>query len=48
MQPVVLSPEDQKTFEKEALRVREKLAGRDYPRDLLDDVQTALEEYRKK
>jgi TRAP-type C4-dicarboxylate transport system substrate-binding protein len=45
--PVALSPQDQKTFEQASRNVRDKLAGKDYPRALLDDVLAALEEYRK-
>jgi len=48
IKPVTLSPEDQKAFEAAAAKVREKLAGKDYPRDFLDDVLSALEEYRTK
>jgi TRAP-type C4-dicarboxylate transport system substrate-binding protein len=46
IKPVTLSPADQKAFEAAARNVREKLAGKDYPRDLLDDVSGALQEYR--
>ncbi|MEW6078878.1 MAG: TRAP transporter substrate-binding protein DctP [Thermodesulfobacteriota bacterium] len=46
--PVTLSPRDQETFEQAARKVRENLAGKDYPRDLLDDVLASLEAYRKK
>jgi TRAP-type C4-dicarboxylate transport system substrate-binding protein len=47
IKPITLSPKDQKAFEEAALRVQEKLAGKDYPRDLLNEVLKALEEYRK-
>jgi TRAP-type C4-dicarboxylate transport system substrate-binding protein len=47
IQPVILSPQDQKTFAEAARSVRDKLAGKAYPRDLLDDVSKTLEQYRK-
>jgi len=46
IKPISLSPKDLKTFEAAALRVREKLADKDYPREMLNDVLNALEEYR--
>jgi len=47
IKPAVLSPSDRKAFEDAAQRVREKLAGQDYPRDLLNEVLNELEQFRK-
>ena len=47
IRPVALSARDQRIFEQAARNVREKLAGKDYPRKLLDDVMAALEAYRE-
>ena len=43
---VTLSPEDQKAFEQASIKVQEKLAGKLFPRELLDAINQALEEYR--
>ncbi|MEW6078451.1 MAG: TRAP transporter substrate-binding protein DctP [Thermodesulfobacteriota bacterium] len=43
---VELSVEDQKTLKQASLNVHEKLAGKLYPRDLMDDITKALAQYR--
>ena len=48
MKAVPLSAEDQKILERAAARVYEKLADKSYPRDLLNDIQAALAEFRLK
>ncbi len=48
IKPVTLSPEDKKTFEAASLSVRDKLAGKDYPREMLDEVLKTIEEYRNR
>jgi hypothetical protein len=44
---IELSAEDQKTLKQASLKVQEKLAGRFSPRDLMNDIVKALEEYRR-
>jgi TRAP-type C4-dicarboxylate transport system substrate-binding protein len=48
IKPVNLSPPDLKTLEEASLRVREQLADKVFPRDLMEDILKALEEYRAK
>lgn len=48
MKAVTLSAEDQKTLAQAALKVQEKLADKTYPRDLMNDMQQALKEYRSR
>ncbi len=45
---VTLSYADRKILELASLHVREKLAGKLYPRELLDDIIKALEKYRSR
>jgi TRAP-type C4-dicarboxylate transport system substrate-binding protein len=46
MKAVTFSPEDQKVIEKAGKAVEQKLAGKVFPSDLINDMQKALEEYR--
>ena len=46
MKPLPFPPEDLKTMEKAAEAVQQKLAGKLFPKDFLNDVQKALKEYR--
>jgi TRAP-type C4-dicarboxylate transport system substrate-binding protein len=46
MKAVPLSAEDQKVLEQASARVADRLAGKAYPRDLMNDIRKALEEYR--
>ncbi|MDY6904537.1 MAG: TRAP transporter substrate-binding protein DctP [Thermodesulfobacteriota bacterium] len=46
MTAVEFSPEDMKAIQAASLRVQQKLAGKLYPQELLDDVLAALEAYR--
>ena len=48
IKPVTLSGNDQKKLETAAVNVREKLTGKVYDRDLLNDIQQALAEYRSR
>ncbi|MDY6833104.1 MAG: TRAP transporter substrate-binding protein DctP [Thermodesulfobacteriota bacterium] len=47
MKAMTFSAEDLKRIEQAGIAVREKLAGKAYPADLLADVLAALEEFRK-
>ena len=47
MKEMVFSPEDQKLIEQAGIKVQEKLAGKVYSAELLNDMLAALEEYRK-
>lgn len=47
MKPMVFPAEDQKLIEQAGIKVREKLAGKAYPGDLLNEILAALAEYRK-
>ncbi len=46
MKAVDLSPEDRQELERAGERVREKLAGKAFPEDVMKDILKALEEYR--
>ena len=48
MKAVTLSPEDQQAVEKAGKALQQKLASKTFPKDLINDIQTALEEYRSK
>ncbi|ABW68877.1 TRAP transporter substrate-binding protein [Desulfosudis oleivorans] len=47
MKAMTFSAEDQKLIEQAGIAVREKLAGKAYPADLLNEILAALEEFRK-
>ncbi len=47
MRPLVLPPEDRAVIEQAGKKVWEKLAGDVCPRELLNDILRALEEYRR-
>jgi len=46
MKAVDLSPEDRRELEKAGERVRERLAGKAFPEDMMKDILKALDEYR--
>lgn len=47
MKAITLSPADQAMIKKAAIATREKLAGKSYSKDFLNDILKALDEYRK-
>ena len=46
IKPITLSSEDQQRIKEASKAMEQKLAGKVFPGDLLDDMQKALEEYR--
>lgn len=48
MKALTFSPEDQQALEKASRAVQQKLAGKVFPKDLIEDMQKALENYRAK
>jgi len=47
MKPMTFSAEDQKLIAQAGIKVREKLSGKAFPSELLNEILTALTEYRK-
>jgi len=46
MKAVTLSDEDKKTLEQVYSRVREEVAGKAFPRDFMEEIEKALDDYR--
>ncbi len=46
MKALTFSPEDQQAIEKASKTVQQKVAGKLFPKDFINDIQKALEEYR--
>ncbi len=48
MKAITLPPEDQETLQKAAEGVQQRLAGRVFPKNLIQNIKNALTEYREK
>ncbi len=46
MTPVIFSAEDMKVIKEASKKVQKKLAGRIFPKELIEDIQASLAEYR--